>query len=170
MTRSWVELDSVHLTLRTLIAAPKSGIRIGSWHNGKVPRADFPIARKAYGLGASFEWCIISLQPLGAEVRVLVIFHAGKQKYEAIFGVMSTNGARILCSYQYHPGEPGWHCHATCDDATQIPAGIFRGPWVSRIPRPNQPHRRNVFGINDRERAVRFAQDVYGIFQKGDLL
>lgn len=156
--------------LRDIIAAPKSDIRLGTWQTGKVPRADFPIARKAYSLGRSFEWCVITFEAAGEEIRVLVIFNQAKEKYDAVLGVMGTAGLRVLCAYQYHAGEPGWHCHATCDDASTIPTGIFRGPWVRRVPLGNRPHRRLGFGIDSRAQAVRVAQHRYKIFAKGPLL
>ena len=72
------------MDLREIIGASKSGIRIGPWHTGKVPRADFPLARKAYSLGRSVDWCVVTGRALEVEFRVLVIFNRGKQKYDAI--------------------------------------------------------------------------------------
>lgn len=161
---------TVAMKLRDIIAAEKTSVKVGSWHTGKVPRGDFPIARAAYRLGSSFEWCVISFQALGAEARVLVILNPAKEKYDAVLGVMGATGLRVLCSYEYHAAEPGWHCHATCEDASTLPVGIFRGPWIRRIPGGNRHHRRLDFSIDTRTSAVRFAQDAYRIFEKGPLL
>jgi hypothetical protein len=119
---------NVSVRLRQLVSAPKSEIKIGAWHSGKVPKADFPMAKQAYGLGASFRWCVISFVALGVECRVLVVVNFQKQKFEAIFGALATGTARILCSYEYHATEPGWHCHAACDDLATVPLGYMRGP------------------------------------------
>ena len=74
--------------LKDVIRAPKDNIKIGQWRSGKVPKADFPIARSAYRLGSSFKWTVIQFQAQGVECRVLVVMNHGKQKYEAILGVM----------------------------------------------------------------------------------
>jgi hypothetical protein len=158
------------MELRDIIAADKSQIKTGPWHKGKVPKADFPIAKQAYSLGNSFQWCVITFQALGAEIRVLVILNPAKEKYDAILGVMGPTGLRVMSSYQYHAGEPGCHCHATCDDAGKVPMGIFRGPWVKRIPLARGYHRRLDFEITDQTEAARFALDHYRIFERGTLL
>jgi hypothetical protein len=160
--------------LRDVVRAPKQNIKIGQWHFGKVPKADFPIARAAYRLGNSFKWVVIEFQALSASCRVLVVVNEGKQKYEAILGVMAPNGSlRILCSYEHHPSEPGWHCHATHDDADTLSRGMMRGPWIRRIPGARKRHRTQKytnFKIEEGNAAVRFAQQRYRIDEKGPLL
>jgi hypothetical protein len=162
------------LRLKDIIRAPKTEIVIGGWHAGRVERKDFPIAKKAYRLGSSFQWCVITFQALGAECRVLVVRNDGKQKYEAVLGVMGANGMlRILCTYEYHASEPGWHCHATHDDVSTLSAGTMRGPWIRRIPGPRKPHRcgkYSKFTMSDAKQAIRFAVDRYKIAEKGPLL
>jgi hypothetical protein len=78
--------------LKDIIRAGKTDIKVGSWYAGKVPRAEFPIAKKAYGLGSSFKWCVIRFEALAAECRVLVVLNEAKQKYEAVLGVMVRTG------------------------------------------------------------------------------
>ena len=107
---------------------------------------------------------------LGIECRVLVVVNFQKQKFEAIFGALAGNIVRILCSYEYHSSEPGWHCHAACGDLTTIPLGYMRGPWVRRIPRAKQTHMRLDFKIEDELSAQRFAFDCYNIEPKGTLI
>ena len=161
------------MRLRQIIAASKTNIKTGEWHTGKVPRADFPMAKAAYGLGNSFRWRVISFAVLGTECRVLVVVNAPKQKYEAVLGVMASNGLRILCSYEYHPSEPGWHCHATHDDTDTLTIGCMRGPWVRRVPGARRTHRQRKFSkfqIADNDDAIRFAVDRYRIWSKGPLL
>jgi hypothetical protein len=162
------------LRLKEIVRASKSEIKIGAWHSGKVERRDFPIAKKAYGLGRSFRWCVITFQALDIECRVLVVFNEPKQKYEAILGVMAVDGSlRILCSYEYHATEPGWHCHATHDDVTTLSHGFMRGPWIRRIPGARKQHRLGKypkFTIGNESKAVRFAIDRYKIGERGTLL
>jgi hypothetical protein len=156
--------------LRRIVRAPKTDIKIGPWHSGKVPRKDFPIAKKAYGLGASFRWLVISFLALDVECRVLIIFNAAKEKYEAVLGAMDSEMLHVLCSYEYHAGEPGWHCHVACDEMARVPLGYMRGPWVRRIPAAKRTHSRQDFGVRDETAALRFALDCYKIETQGTLL
>lgn len=114
--------------LRQIVRAPKTAIKIGEWRFGKVPKHDFPIARAAYRLGSTYEWCVVTFQALGGHFRVLVVLHEGKQKYQATLGLMANGILKLLCSYEWHADEPGWHCHAACDDPNTVPRGFFRGP------------------------------------------
>lgn len=159
--------------LRDFYRAPKTDIQIGKWQSGKVPKGDFPMARSAYNLGSAFRWCVVTFKSLGCECRVLVIMNKAKQKYSSVFGVMGPNGLRILCTYEYHPSEPGWHAHATHDDADSLSRSYMRGPWIKRVPGPHDPHRDGKFSrfkIGDETDALRFAIDRYRIRQKGTLL
>jgi len=160
--------------LKQIIRAPKNNINIGTWRNGKVERKDFPIAKKAYRLGKSFDWCVIAFQAMSADCRVLVVMNIQKQKYEAILGVMGQRGIlHILCSYEYHPSEPGWHAHATHDEVSTVSSGIMRGPWIMRVPGARKPHRtakHSNFNFDDRKAALHFAIDRYNIVEKGPLL
>jgi hypothetical protein len=156
--------------LRRIVRAPKTDIKIGPWHSGKVPKKDFPIAKKAYGLGASFRWSVISFTALGVECRVLIIFNAAKEKYEAVLGAMDSETLHVLCSYEYHAGEPGWHCHTACDELSKVPLGYMRGPWVRRIPGAKRTHSSQDFEVNDETVAKRIALTFYRIETQGTLL
>jgi hypothetical protein len=159
--------------LKDIVCASKDDIKVGQWRSGKVPRNDFPMAKSAYGLGSSFRWCVISFEALGVECRVLVVVNAPKQKYEAVLGVMASNGLRILCTYEYHATEPGWHCHATHDDTDTLTIGCMRGPWIRRVPGARKNHRQTKFSnfqIADNDTAIRFAVSRYRIWSKGPLL
>jgi hypothetical protein len=156
--------------LRRLVAAPKSDIRIGSWHSGKVPKKDFPMAKQAFGLGKSYKWCVVSFVALDTECRVSIVLNIGKEKFQAILGAMGAEILRVLCTYEYHAGEPGWHCHAACDDLSAVPLGYMRGPWVRRVPAARRTHSRQDFGIKDEITAQRRAFACYKIETPGPLL
>lgn len=160
------------MRLQDFVRATKTEIKIGEWNTGKVPYANFPIRnKKALRLGSSFEWCIVRFTALDFECRVLVVLNVAKAKYEAIYGVDTDEGLRILCSYEYHPDvTPGWHCHASCDDLDKVPAATMRGPWVRRIPGVRRTHRRRDWGIETQNQALRTALERYRISQKGPLL
>jgi len=158
------------VTLRKIIAANKTNVRVGPWKNGKITRADFPLAKAAYRLGSAYRWCVISFDALGASFKCAVVFNRGKSKYEAILGAVNDHALRVLCSYQFHEGEPGWHCHATCDAIDTLPNGVMRGPWVRRIPSAKKRHRRFDFSIDNDQRAIQVALKRYRIEEKGPLL
>jgi hypothetical protein len=164
----------MNFDLRRLVRAPKANISIGRWAFGKVPRSDFHIAKSAYGLGNAYRWCVISFTTTidGNEIpcKVLVVVHFGKQKFEAILGVGLSGPMRILCSYEYHASEPGWHVHAACDPVSKVPLGYMRGPWVRRLPHAKKPHSRQEFNIENETMAQRVAFKCYGIEAKGSLL
>jgi len=158
------------VALRQIVLAKKTNIKVGQWYSGKVPKADFPMGRQAYGIGNSYRWCVISFSAIGFECRVLVVVNFQKQKFQAILGVMGTGMLHILCSYEFHATEPGWHCHAACDDVSLVPLGYMRGPWVRRTPGANRAHRSLNFAIEDERDAQRCAFDCYRIEAEGDLL
>lgn len=74
------------MELRDIVLADKSDIKVGPWHSGKVPKADFPIAKNAYRLGSLYEWCVITFEALGVEVRVLVVLNPGKKNIRPFSG------------------------------------------------------------------------------------
>ena len=94
--------------LREIIRAPKDDIKIGQWRSGKVPRADFPLARGSYNLGTAYKWNVITFHVLGTECRVLVVFNEGKQKYEAILGTMGARGDYPCSVLVRVPCERAW--------------------------------------------------------------
>jgi hypothetical protein len=157
--------------LRRIVGAPKTEVKLGPWRAGKVPKKDFPMARQAYSLGSSFRWRVVSFSALDVECRVLIIYNPAKEKYEAILGAMgSADTLHVLCSYEYHAGEPGWHCHAACDDLARVPLGYMRGPWVRRVPAAKRTHSRQDFGVQDDTTALHFALRCYKIDPKGPLV
>ena len=103
-------------------------------------------------------------------IPVLVVLNLAKQKIEAILGAIGQGLLRILCSYEYHAGEPGWHCHAACQDVTAVPPGYMRGPWVTRVPGAKRTHSRQDLGIADKTEARQFAFRCYKIEKQGSLL
>lgn len=156
--------------LRRIVLAPKTDIVIGKWHNGKVPRAEFPMGKGPYRLGNSFQWCVIKFNVLGLECLVLVVLNLGKEKFEAVLGVTEGQLLRVLCSYEYHASEPGWHCHAACGNIQQLPVGYMRSPWMLRIPGAKAVHRRQDFKISDEISAQRAAFSYYRVGQRGPLI
>jgi hypothetical protein len=129
------------------------------------------MGRSAYGLGNSFRWCVVSFRALGLECRVLVVLNPAKEKFEAILGAMGSSGLlRVLCSYEYHASEPGWHVYAACDEISGLPVGYMRGPHIRRMPGARATHSRLDFHVKTESAAQHFAFEVYNIKAQGTLI
>lgn len=158
------------MRVRDVIASEKTDIVLSKWKSGKVSRADFPLSKakgRAYRLGASFRWRVISFSALGEAFKVLVLLDEGRHFYRAVLAQVVGSDLRILCQHEYHATDPGWHCHISSGPVSIIPTGIMRGPWVRRWPKRGGSHRE--FNI-DESSAVAKAQSVYRIHERGLLL
>lgn len=157
------------MRLKHVIAAPKTDILIGKWKSGKVPKASFPVGRKAYGLARSYGWCIISFKADDERYRILIVLNESKQIYQAVLGKVGPKFMSILCSYEFHASEPGWHCHADCGDIGSVPVGAMRSHQMERLPRGGNFHRNCLFNVT-KESAVHLAIDQFNVEEKGPLL
>ena len=135
------------MDLRALIGAEKSSVRSGEWKQGEIPRAQWP-SRKAkpkfYKWGSLYRWRIMTFSALGHECRVLLLLNESKQIFRASLGVTSAGETTVLCDYEYHASEPGWHCHARCEDISAISTGTNRYGGI-RLPKSGNKHRRSEF-------------------------
>lgn len=135
------------MNLRGIIAAEKSAVDTGDWKRGEIPRPKWPSRRakaKAYKYGPLYQWRIISFQAGGQDCRVLLLFNESKQIFRATLGVTRGGETTVLCDYEYHASEPGWHCHARCGDLASINPAHNRFGGV-RLPRASSFHRRTEF-------------------------
>lgn len=135
------------MKLRGLVGAPKASVNTGSWRKGEIPRSQWPSRRakaKAYRYGPLYQWRIITFGAKGYDCRVLLLFNESKQIFRARFGVMVGGDTVTVCDYEWHASEPGWHCHAKCDDLTSLDAATNRFGSM-RIPKAAGYHRRNTF-------------------------
>lgn len=159
------------MKLRDVIQAEKTEINIGDWKSGKIPYADFPMPRarsKHYKFGPDFKWCVIRFSALGRNFRVRVLLREGREIFRAALLDCSGAESRVLCEYEYHGTEPGWHCHAHCDQIVGAAASFARFGSI-RLPSARNNHRRRAFGVtmaNAKQRAMKF----YKIEERGPLL
>jgi hypothetical protein len=161
------------MDLKALIRAAKSSVKTGEWKQGEIPRAQWPSRRaksKFYKWGPLYKWRIVTFSALGRECRVLILLNENKQIFRASFGVTDKGDTTVLCDYEFHASEPGWHCHARCDDIATIDAGTNRF-GSDRLPKYNSPHRRTEFKFGKSDLSVvsafNCAVTVFGI-DKGD--
>lgn len=135
------------MNLRALIGAPKHSVKAGEWKRGEIPRPQWPSRRaksKAYKYGPLYSWRVVSFQALGVECRIRILLNLDKQIFRATFGVTEAGETTVLCDYEFHASEPGWHCHARCGDAAQIDSGTNRF-GSKRLPGAGDKHRRMEF-------------------------
>lgn len=161
------------MNLKALIGATKSYVRVGDWKQGEIPRAQWPSRRaksKFYKWGPLYKWRIVTFSALGKDCRVLILLNEAKQIFRASFGVTENGDTRVVCDYEFHASEPGWHCHARCDELGTIDAGTNRFGAV-RLPKSNRPHRRMEFkfgkSVLSPVSAFNCAVTVFGI-DRGD--
>ncbi|ESZ09322.1 hypothetical protein NKH47_12685 [Mesorhizobium sp. M1060] len=135
------------MNLRGIIAAEKSAVDTGDWKRGEIPRSKWPSRRakaKAYKYGPLYQWRILFFQAAGQDCRVLLLFNESKRIFRATLGVTKSGETLVICDYEYHASEPGWHCHARCSDLAGINSAHNRFGGV-RLPKAGSFHRRTEF-------------------------
>ena len=135
------------MRLTKLLIANKSAIKSGEWKQGEIPRSQWPSRRakaKFYKWGPLYQWRIVTFTALGFDCRVLLLLNETKQIFRASLGITEKGDTKVICDYEFHASEPGWHCHARCDDIASIDAGTNRFGSI-RIPKGNSFHRRSEF-------------------------
>lgn len=164
------------INLRTLIGADKSYVKSGDWRQGEIPRPQWPSRRaksKAYKYGPSYQWRIITFVAMGQECRVKLLLNIQKQIFRASFGLVASGDTKILCDYEFHASEPGWHCHARCGDVDSIDSSTNRF-GSKRLPPSNGFQRRTefVFGKTELSSVTAFnaASEFFKLYKGGGFL
>lgn len=156
-------------TLKDFIRAPKSELKLGEWHHGKIPRKAFPLSGarpRAYRYGPSYCWRLASFQCLGYDCRVLVLLNEERSSMRASFGVDRNGDTILLCDHEFHADHPGWHCHLHLEGIDELPAGLNR-MGKRRWPK-SQPSKKE-FGAT-KANAWALAAERYGLVSKGVLI
>lgn len=164
------------MDLRGIVAAPKTSVKPGDWKQGEIPRSLWPSRKaksKAYKFGPLYQWRVVCFSALGRECRVRILFNQSKQIFRATLGVTSQGETVVLCDYEFHATEPGWHCHARCADISTVDANTNRFGSV-RLPKSGAKHRRPAFNFEKSElsplSAFNCAVKFYGIDRSGGAL
>lgn len=142
---------------------------MGSWNSGHVPRSAFPLSKvkdKAYKYGAAYSWRVAKFTCLGKKCRVLVILNIDKGIYRARLGIEESGDMIVLCEYEFHTSEPGWHCHFTIEHVSSIEPGQVRG-GKKRRPKLEDP--KAAFPVT-KANAMALAASRYGFEILGGLL
>lgn len=112
-----------------------------------MPRKNWPSRKakaKAYKYGKSYSWRVITFNSSHLECRVRILLNEQKQIFRASLGVTENGDTKMLCEYEFHASEPGWHCHARCENISEIDANRTRYGAI-RIPMAKSKHRRLDF-------------------------
>jgi hypothetical protein len=78
------------------------------------------------------------------------LLNLSKQIFRATLGVTENGETAVLCEYEFHASEPGWHCHARCDDLELLDSAVTRF-GSKRLPSAGKHHRRDRFTFGKAE-------------------
>lgn len=135
------------MNIKDIILSTKSAVNTGEWRRGEIPRAKWPSRRakaKAYKYGPLYQWRIVTFWAGGYDCRVRLLFNGGKQIFRASLGIMISGETVVLCEYEFHASEPGWHCHVRCGEIEGVHTAYNRF-GSARIPEAKSYHRRMAF-------------------------
>ena len=158
------------MNITDIVRALKTDIHVSEWRSGHIPRASFPLSQarnKNYKFGPSYKWRVVTFDCLQRSFRLLILLNEDKIIYRATLAVEVEGDLVVLCQYEYHESEPGWHCHVTFRDADMLPRGVTRGHlrrWPGKGAVPSRPD----FGIRQ-SNAVGIATARFRVLTPGDL-
>jgi len=164
------------MDLKFIISSEKENIETREWQTGHIPRKLWPSRKakaKAYKFGSGYSWRVITFECCDLDCRVRILLNEQKQIFRASIGVTENGETKLICDYEFHASEPGWHCHARCDDIAELDSLKTRFGGL-RIPKAGAFHRRTEFIFNtqpiDKLSAFNCAIKIYNICATGDLL
>lgn len=156
------------MNLKDFIRASKTNVDLGTWAEGHIPRSAFPMSRlkeKRYKYGPEYHWRVVKFDALEQRCRILILLNENKQIMRARFGVELNGDMVVLCDYEFHATEPGWHCHVTLDPVNSAPSGAARRE-KSKWPKNSS---RREFGVVQAN-ALTAAAERFNFEAQGDLL
>jgi hypothetical protein len=142
------------MSLRTFIRARKTIVEPGAWSDKRMPKTGgtFPLtkARKSFRVGApGWRWRVVTLSASGQTYRLLVMYHAAKENYYAILGLVTSGDMLVVGKLEYHSTHRGWHVHSCCKELDMANAGRMKYQDMSRYPRDGKGHHRSqAFGVD----------------------
>lgn len=164
------------MDIREIVASAKSDIDVGQWASGEMKRGLWPSRRakaKAYRFGPSYSWRIITFKVDDRDCRVRILLNESKRICKVKLGVTSDGETLVLCEYEFHASEPGWHCHVRCDEIDTLDPTKTRF-GSQRIPAAGTYHRRDEFVFKNQPitkvTAFNCACSFFGIKTQGALL
>lgn len=106
-------------------------VEAGAWHNGKIPKAAFPLShvKSHHKLAKTWHWCVHKVQDHDRCYRLLVAFEPGKRQYWAWLGAIYGEDQALLARVEFHATHDGWHCHWKTGEITEVARGAVKASF-----------------------------------------
>ena len=114
------------ITVSDIIRATKTDVKTGSWEQGAIPRAKFPLIRSKLSLGRGWKWRIVTFSALGEHFIVLVAISEEKESYRATLAMKSEKMLKVVCFHELHTDHWNWHCHLIRGNVHETFPGVLR--------------------------------------------
>jgi hypothetical protein len=114
------------MKLADIIRSPKHVTSYGSWSNGDIERALWPLRRKKRKLSPDWQWRVVSLRAGERELRVLLQMNLQLEKFYAMLGDIRGDQLAVICSHDLHTSHSNWHCHVATGDIENVLPGVSR--------------------------------------------
>jgi hypothetical protein len=88
----------------------------------------------------------------------------GATKHTFIAWLSYQRGAAYVLAarLEYHGHEPGLHCHASCGDLDELPAGVVKPFGTRRVPQYGTFHRRVTYEMTESS-ALSLSFEFFGV-------
>lgn len=155
------------MRLSAVIRAPKSDIVFGPWKIGHMPPSEFKLIKtqKTMKYGQGWSWRVVKFTALESRFRLQIMLNESKGICRGTLGIEDGDLVRICCVREFHPSEPGWHCHATYRTDDGVAHWSHHG--LKRWPKGPDLH---AVYAPDRILALDAALRFYRVEVTGDLL
>lgn len=148
------------MKLRRVINGLKTIKDWGTWKVGvKMPKTAFPVSRSGFKVPSPYTWRVVRFECEGDTYRLLMFYRLDLQRCAYYLGREVGADLLVLCRYEFHPGEPGWHMHCVCDDKNQQVGRL--GSDEKRLPHWESFHREMTLGIASNDDAHKRAVRVF---------
>lgn len=159
------------MNLKQILRGTKLTLDTGKWHSGHIPRTAFPMSavkNKSYKFGPEYQWRVVRFECVATVCRVLIVLNENKQIFRATLGVEDGADMRVLCQYEYHASEPGWHCHLNTEQHEQLPVGVMRS-HLRRWPQKHSQPSKMLFNVTQNS-ALTLAAERFRFRAQGEML
>lgn len=118
--------DPTPISVAEIIRADKSDVKTGSWEEGAVPRAKFPLTRSKLALGRGWKWRVVTFSALGEQFVVLIAISEEKESYRATLAMRWEKTLKVICCHELHTNHWNWHCHLVRGNVHDTFPGVLR--------------------------------------------
>lgn len=125
--------------------------------------------KKKQRFGVDYRWQIVSFETDHGKFKILNLLNLDKNICRSILNLSSERFEVFMCEYAYDAKEIGWHCHGNCGAGNARRSLAKRAPWIRRVPRHGQRHRRLEF-VQDEHEALEKVREFFRLKEEGDLL